>query len=98
MSVELSINNQVLYVSGFIGFDNAARVYAQGIALIQQLSAGENIVIDLAELTSSNTISLAVFVQWLRVCLPQQAIQLLHVPRKMHDIIGASSLDRKSVV
>lgn len=92
MSVDLNIQNQIIHLSGFINFDNAETVYQQGIPLIKQFSGNDLIPINLSQLTSSNTISLAVFVQWLRLSLPSHKIQLIEVPAKMLDIIRASSL------
>lgn len=90
--VELQIKDQVIYLSGYINFDNAQQVYEQGIPLVKKLLGSSAVALDLSGLTSSNTISLAVFVQWLRLSLPQCAIRLINVPHKMMDIIRASSL------
>lgn len=92
MSVDVQIKDQVIQLSGFINFDNAEQVYQQGIALIKQYSGNNLIPVDLSQLTSSNTISLAVFVQWLRLCSPARKIRLIAVPTKMLDIIQASNL------
>jgi phospholipid transport system transporter-binding protein len=92
MSANVQLTDQMVYLSGFIDFDNAETVYQQGIPLLKQYTSSDVIPVDLSALTSSNTISLAVFVQWLKVILPTRKIQLLNVPPKMFDIIQASNL------
>lgn len=92
MPVDLQLKDHVLYLSGYIDFDNAKQVYQQGIPFIKQHIGNAAITLDLSGLTSSNTISLAVFVQWLRLSLPQCGVHLIKVPAKMMAIIQASSL------
>lgn len=91
MAAQLSIQNQVLLVRGSIDFDNAATVYAQGLNLLQQQPSSP-VYVDLAGLQSSNSITLAIFVQWLRHRAVGQALYLQHVPPKMQAIVQASNL------
>ena len=51
------------------------------------------ITIDLAQLTQSHTVLLAVIVQWVRGLSAQQRIHLENVPAKMKSIIQASRLE-----
>ncbi|XID75082.1 STAS domain-containing protein [Alkanindiges sp. WGS2144] len=91
MTAQLSLHNQVMTLTGSVNFDNAAQVYQQGLLLLKQQTSWP-VYIDLSALTSSNTITLAVFVQWLRQGLAGQQLYLQKVPAKMQAIIGASSL------
>ena len=50
------------------------------------------LLLDLSGLQASNTIALAVFVQWVRQCKVGQQIVLQHTPEKMQAIIDASNL------
>jgi phospholipid transport system transporter-binding protein len=90
MSATLRLDGQTLVVAGYINFDNAEQVYRQGIQLLSGL-AKQNVLLDLSQLQSSNTIGLAVFIQWLRNASIQH-LKLVNVPEKMTDIIRASSL------
>lgn len=76
---------------GVINFDNAEKVYQEGLALLKQVVAPV-VLLDLSAFNSSNTISLAVFVQWQRVIVEKSQFKLIHVPEKMRDIIEASNL------
>lgn len=91
-AVQLSLEQDVLRLNGSIQFDNAAQVYQQGLAL---LKAHTNwpLKVDLSELKVSNSIALAVFVQWVRQCGAGQHIVLQHTPEKMQAIIAASNLE-----
>lgn len=91
MATQLKVQDQVLFVAGSIEFDNAPAIYAQGVKLLQQQTQWP-IALDLSGLTSSNTIALAVFVQWLRQRQVGQGFYLKEVPQKMQAIIQASNL------
>ncbi|RYY78633.1 MAG: STAS domain-containing protein [Moraxellaceae bacterium] len=91
MVAQLKVQDQVLFVTGSIGFDNAPAIYKQGLNLLQQQNQWP-IALDLSGLTSSNTIALAVFVQWLRQRKVGQGFYLKEVPQKMQAIIKASNL------
>lgn len=96
MPARVTAKGQEWILDGSIGFDNAAQIYQQGLSCLKQ-QAQWPVYIDLAALQSSNSITLAVFVQWLRRCSDQkgavqQALFLKNVPAKMQAIIQASSL------
>lgn len=91
MAAQLSVQDQVLFLKGSIEFDNAATVYEKGLTLLKQQQQWP-VSIDLSGLESSNTIVLAVFVQWLRQCATGQMFYLQKVPQKMQAIIQASNL------
>ena len=90
MSAQVSLSGQVLSVVGELTFVNAQAVYQQGQRLLQQQTATA-VTIDLGGLTHSNTLTLAVLVQWIRG-LPRSQVALAHVPKKMAAIMQASSL------
>lgn len=90
-AAQLSVHNQVMFLKGSIDFDNAASLYEQGLSVLKQQQQWP-VTIDLSALQSSNTITLAVFVQWLRQCNTGQTIHLQQVPQKMQAIIQASNL------
>lgn len=96
MAASVTAKGQEWILDGSIGFDNAAQIYQQGLAYLKQQTQWP-VYIDLAALQSSNSITLAVFVQWLRRCSePQRSVAqglfLKNVPAKMQAIIQASSL------
>ena len=78
-------------LSGSIHFENAAQIYQQGLLLLQQQKKWP-LLLDLSGLQASNTIAVAVFVQWVRQCKVGQQIVLQHTPEKMQAIIDASNL------
>lgn len=90
MSAQVSLTGQILSVMGELTFANAHAVYQQGQRLLQQQPA-KTLTIDLAGLTHSNTLTLAVLVQWIRG-LPNARVGLTHVPDKLIAIIHASNL------
>ena len=89
--VQLNLKDQTMVLSGRIDFDNAATLYQQGLELLKQQSQWP-VMVDLSGLEASNTIALAVFVQWVRQCAADQRIVLQHIPAKMQAIIEASNL------
>lgn len=96
MAASVTAKGQEWTLDGSIGFDNATQIYQQGLSCLKQQIQWP-VYIDLAALQSSNSITLAVFVQWLRRCSDQkgsvqQALFLKNVPAKMQAIIQASSL------
>lgn len=91
VAAQLKVQDQVIALTGSIEFDNAASVYAQGLKLLKQQNHSP-VYLDLSGLQSSNSIALAVFVQWLRQCATGQQLYLQHVPQKMQAIIQASNL------
>lgn len=95
-SAQLDLLDQRMHLTGSIHFDNAAQVYEQGLKLVKQHTEWP-LIVDLSGLESSNTIALAIFVQWLRQCRADQRIILQHTPEKMQAIIAASNLQQAFV-
>lgn len=87
----ISLQDQTMRLSGSIHFENAAQIYQQGLLMLQQQKKWP-LLLDLSGLQASNTIALAVFVQWVRQCKVGQQIVLQHTPEKMQAIIDASNL------
>ncbi len=95
-AAQLSLTDQQIQLKGSINFDNAAQVYEQGLKLLKQQTQWP-LIVDLSGLEASNTIALAVFVQWVRQCAAGQNIVLQHTPEKMQAIINASNLQQAFV-
>lgn len=91
MTTEFNWSAPNLSLSGEIHFDNAEQVYQDGLKLLKQASAS-TIYLDLSGFKTSNSISLAVFVQWIRYFEGRVQLKLINIPEKMRDIIQASSL------
>ncbi len=81
-----------LAVHGAIGFDSANALCQQGMAWMGQQPAGL-IAVDLSGLSESNTLTLAVLVQWARRMRADQHLQLQQVPNHLAAIIRASHLE-----
>lgn len=88
---ELVATEQGLQIKGSIDFDNAASIFSKGKMLLER-QAANHLQVDLAQLGDSNTIALAVLVQWLRAFEPRQDIQLINVPEKLQAIIKTANL------
>ncbi len=92
MTANLTCQDQCLLLSGAVTFANAQALYQQGLPLLT--AANPPSVLDLSQLSQSNTIALAVIVQWLRQLKPAQSLQLQHVPDKLQAIMHASNLEQ----
>lgn len=92
MSASLIRQEHVLLLSGTVTFGNAKALYQQALPLLN--AATPPSVLDLSQLSQSNTIALAVIVQWLRQLKPTQSLQLQHVPDKLRAIMRASNLEQ----
>ncbi len=92
MTANLTCQDQRLLLSGAVTFANAQALYQQGLPLLN--SALPPTVLDLSQLSQSNTIALAVIVQWLRQLKPTQSLPLQHVPDKLQAIMHASNLEQ----
>lgn len=90
-ATELVATEQGLQIKGSIDFDNAANIFSKGKMLLER-QAANHLQVDLAQLGDSNTIALAVLVQWLRAFEPRQDIQLINVPDKLQAIIKTANL------
>ncbi|HRA90769.1 MAG TPA: STAS domain-containing protein [Acinetobacter sp.] len=83
--------DQQLVVSKTINFENAEQIYQAGLQHIQQ-HQNFPLIVDLAQLENGNTLSLAVFVQWLRQTPENKGLHFKNVSEKMLKIIQASHL------
>ncbi len=83
--------SSTLSIAGSVHFDNANTTYRDGKKILDGLKT-PIITIDLAQLTQSHTVLLAVIVQWIRGLDSTQRIHLENVPPKMQSIIQASRL------
>lgn len=92
MTADLTRHEQRLLLSGAVTFGNAKQLYQHGLSLLG--AAQPPTQLDLSQLSQSNTIALAVIVQWLRQIKPTQSLQLINVPEKLQAIMRASNLER----
>lgn len=88
----IRFNQQELYVSGKIDYDNAEHYYQEGLALIRQHNQYP-LVVNLAELEQGSTLALAILVQWLRQSPDVQSLHFKAVPEKMMKIIQSCHLE-----
>lgn len=91
-TASITLADSTLSIKGSVHFDNANITYQDGKKIIDQLNASL-ITIDLAQLTQSHTVLLAVIVQWIRGLKSGQRLHLESVPPKMRSIIQASRLE-----
>ena len=92
----LKMQQQALWVSGKIDFDNAEDYYQQGLKLIQQQSFP--LLVNLSELEQGSTLALAVLVRWLRQTPQAQGLHFQGVPAKMLKIIQSCHLEHDLIL
>lgn len=92
MTAQLTRQADVLLLSGAVTFAHAQVLYQQGLQLLKASNPPTHL--DLSQLTHSNTIAVAVIVQWLRQLQPSQSLRLVHVPDQLQAIMRASNLER----
>lgn len=90
--VSLKLAGDTLSIVGSVHFDNANATYREGKKILSGITA-PIITIDLAQLTQSHTVLVAVIVQWIRNLGATQRIHLENVPAKVKSIIQASRLE-----
>lgn len=87
----LTLQDSRLHLGGVVHFDNAEKVCADGVKLLQQ--AGKKVVIDMQALSSSNSLVVAMLVFWTRIASKtQQNLHITHMPDKLRAIIRVSGL------
>jgi ABC-type transporter Mla MlaB component len=91
MSAQITRNGQTLLLTGEVDFANTASLYQTGRQWISASTAQEW-WLDLSGLTHSNTVTVALIVQWVRGLSPQHRIQLIHLPNQLTAIMLASNL------
>ena len=91
MMVQLSLEQNMLKLTGQLNYLNAAQCYQDGFNLLKSTSSKE-ILVDLSELEQATTLVLAIFIQWIRQ-LPQKHLMLSKIPDKMLGILRASHLE-----
>ncbi len=91
MSAQLSETNHTLTLSGVVDFNNANALYEQGLRWLKG-SSSQALTLDLSALEQSNSLTLAIILQWIRHLAPQQRLILRNTPLKLADIMQASNL------
>lgn len=87
----VTLTGDRLVIEGSVCFENANVVYQTGQRLLGNTTQSA-LTIDLAGLSQSHTVLLAVIVQWIRSLKAHQELHLANVPAKMRAIIEASRL------
>lgn len=88
----IRFDQQELWVSGKINYDNAEQYYQEGLTQIRKHNQFP-LVVNLAELEQGSTLALAVLVRWLRQTPDVQALKFKAVPDKMLKIIQSCHLE-----
>ncbi len=88
----IRFDQQELWVSGKIDYDNAEQYYQEGLTQIRNQNQFP-LVVNLAELEQGSTLALAVLVRWLRQTPDTQALKFKAVPDKMLKIIQSCHLE-----
>lgn len=88
----IRFDQQELWVSGKIDYDNAEQYYQNGLSQIRQQNQFP-LVVNLAELEQGSTLALAVLVRWLRQMPDAQSLHFKAVPEKMFKIIQSCHLE-----
>lgn len=90
-SAGLTLTKEAIEISGRIGFDNVVSLCQQGITMFQDLNP---IIVDLKNLSHSNSSGLALFSEWVRAAQrANQTIQFRNVPKFMQDIFKVCGLE-----
>lgn len=92
MVATIAWQDNQLCLNGQIDFNNAAKIYQQGLVYIKQCTHFP-IQVNLAQTQQASTLLLAIVIQWLRICPNMQSLKLIAVPEKMQGIIRASNLE-----
>jgi ABC-type transporter Mla MlaB component len=91
MSATLRQKGDTLVLDGAVGFDNAAALCAEGLALIGK--PGPAVALDLSALQSENSVTVAMVVQWARAAARSgRALTLTGAPEQFRSIVRISGL------
>jgi anti-anti-sigma factor len=92
MTALLTRTQQTLKLDGDIVLSNADACCDEGLALLRQMEA-EDVVVDLATLTSASSLTVAVLLRWARQVAAQgRTLRLSNVPEKCRAIVQVSGL------
>lgn len=91
MSASLRTINGRLLLEGVVGFDNAAVLCAEGLALVGK--PGPAIELDLSGLRSENSVTVAMVVQWVRAASQAgRELNVVSAPEQFRSIVRVSGL------
>ena len=92
-SPTLIVENETLMVSGTLTFDSVVKIWNQGLKIIQS-HASAHLYINLANLLSSDSSSLALWASWMRAAYRQKkTLNFKNVPKFMQDLIRVHGLE-----
>jgi anti-anti-sigma factor len=90
---EIKIVNGALQVCGDLDFNNVMSLYQKSIKLFSSQSA--ILTLDFAGLRSTNSVALALIVNWMRLAeQTQKSIKLLNLSPEVMSLAKASGLDK----
>jgi anti-anti-sigma factor len=91
--VEIKVGNGALQLFGDLDFNNVMSLYQKSIKLFSSQSA--ILTLDFAGLRSTNSVALALIVNWMRLAeQTQKSIKLLNLSPEVMSLAKASGLDK----
>lgn len=91
--VEIKVGNGALQLSGDLDFNNVMSLYQKSIKLFASQPA--ELRLDFAGLRSTNSVALALIVNWMRLAeQTQKSIKLLNLSPEVMSLAKASGLDK----
>jgi ABC-type transporter Mla MlaB component len=92
MSATLRQQGGSLVLDGMVGFENAAALCAEGLAILGK--PGAAVTLDLSTLKSENSVTVAMVVQWARAAAHSgRPLTLTGVPEQFRAIVRVSGLE-----
>jgi anti-anti-sigma factor len=91
--VEIKVKNQMLHLSGDLDFSNVMPLYRKSLTLFEGEQA--RITIDFSELTSTNSVALALIISWMNHAVKiGKALKLQNLSQDVMSLAKASGLDK----
>ncbi|MEY2862947.1 MAG: hypothetical protein RLY58_654 [Pseudomonadota bacterium] len=92
MSAQIRLDGQTLFLMGLVDFAHAAEIYRSGCEVLAATTE-RHVQLDLSALQHSNTLTVALIVQWIRQFQGKIQLQLVHIPNQLQAIMRASNLE-----
>lgn len=92
----MTIENNVLYLTGELDFQNVMTVYEKSLS---QFNESPELFIDFSKLVSSNSAGLALIVEWIKLSKAlHKPLRFKHLSPQLLSIIKAANLDKLMAV
>lgn len=89
----IRIDGSVLHLSGDLDFNNVMPLFNESLSVFDQ--AAPVIKIDFAEVTSANSVALALMINWMRLAKEKaKRIQLANVSQEILSLAKSAGLDK----